>query len=405
MEGLEVTGNNGGDDKDAEVSRGNAPRGGRVAIVLSGAGARGAYEAGALSVLLPHLIGDDRPRVVLGTSAGALNAAMLASLLHQPPALAAKELLAAWGRIRPEMVFATPRKSALRLVGLRLRRPVGEAPGVLDTRPLRATLRVLLPNQFFGSAVPGTLDAVGVVASACATGDAVVFLQTSLQVPKPQKGIAYMPTQLGYDHLMASSAFPLAFPAQWVEGPAQGWYIDGGVHLNTPLKPAIALGADRLLVIGATPLLLGQKPDRSSPPNVMDGSGQILHSLLVDSLRKDLDELRRTNLRLGVAPATRSATHGATTGRRVIEFAALSPANDELSDVAAGEWPPGLLKFLCSFGGYGALGPVTAQRQLPGQFLSYLCFTKGFISAAIEAGKADARQLIKPGVGIDWKVS
>jgi NTE family protein len=405
-----VTDDNGGDERDDEVSRGNAPVGGGVAIVLSGAGARGAYEAGALSVLLPHLTGDDRPRVVLGTSAGALNAAMLASLLHQPPAVAARELIAAWGRIEPEMVFATPLKSLLRLVGLRLRRRAGEAPGVLDTRPLRASLRVLLPNEFFGSAVPGTLDAIGVAASACATGDAVVFLQTNRPVPISGKGIVYVPCQLGYDHLMASSAFPLAFPAQWVRGPEEGWYIDGGVHLNTPLKPAIALGADRLLVIGATPWLLGQKADWSSPPNVMDGSGQILHSLLVDSLRKDLDELVGTNVRLdagagaGATPPSGTSTGSASSGRRVIRFCALNPADDVLSQVAERSWPPGPLRFLRSLGGYGALGPVTAQRQLPGQFMSYLCFTKTFISAAIEAGIADATELVKPTGGIPWRV-
>jgi NTE family protein len=293
----------------------------------------------------------------------------------------------------------------LRLIELRQRPSPGEAPGVLDTRPLQATLRELLPHEHFASAVvPGTLDAVGVAASACATSDAVVFLETKGTVPKPGHGINYVRTQLGYDHLMASSAFPLAFPAQWVNGASEGWYIDGGVHLNTPLKPAIDLDVDRILVIGATPLRVRQTQDRSEPANVTDGSGQILHSLLVDSLRDDLNELKRTN-RLGAAPATGTATHGAPAGRRVIEFAALSPAGDDLSDVAAGEWPPGLLKLLFSFGGYGALGPVTAQRQLPGQFLSYLCFTKGFISAAIEAGKTDAPQLIKPGGGIDWKVS
>ena len=404
-----MTNGNGGEAKDGGPSRGPVPLRGGVAIVLSGAGARGAYEAGALSVLLPELTGDDRPLVVLGTSAGALNAAMLVSCLHLGVKPAAQALLDGWRSITTERVFATPRKSMLRLLELRLRPRVGEAPGVLDTGPLKATLEQLLPNEHFGSAaVPGTLDAVGVAASACATGDAVVFLETTGTVPPPGHGINYVRTQLGYDHLMASSAFPLAFPARWVNGAAEGWYIDGGVHLNTPLKPAIALGVDRILVVGATPLRIGTRPDPSTPANVMDGSGQILHSLLVDSLRADLEELVCTNLRLGAgvgAPAAGVSTQGAPPGRRVIEFAALSPARDDLSDVAAGEWPPGLLKLLFSFGGYGALGPVTAQRQLPGQFLSYLCFTKKFIAAAIDAGKADATRLIKPCGGIDWKVS
>jgi NTE family protein len=385
------------------MTQAKGPTSGGVAIVLSGAGARGAYEAGALSVLLPLLRGDDCPRIVLGTSAGALNAAMLASHLHLGVDAAAAALLRGWRQITPERVFSTPWLSLLRLAERRLRRPPGVGPGLLDTTPLRSTLSNVLHDEHFGSGVTnGTLDAVAVAASSCASGTAVVFLETTRAVPPPGPGVEYAATRLGPEHLMASSAFPLAFPAQWVGGAAKGWYIDGGIHLNTPLKPAIDLGADRILVIGATPFDIDQAPEPSKPPNVMDGSGEILHALLVDSLRADLAALVRTNHQIGAGGRGAPA---AGAGWRVVRFCALNPSDDVLSDVAAQAWPSGLLPMVRSLGGYGALGPVTAQRQRPGQFLSYLCFTPEFISAAITSGRADAERLVKSSGGIPWATS
>jgi NTE family protein len=389
---------------------------GRVAIVLSGAGARGAYEAGALSVLLPLLKEADQPRIVIGTSAGALNTAMLVSVLDQgvDPATA---LLDGWGQIAPEKVFATPRRSLLRLAMRRFRRPDGTAPGLLDTGPLRDTLGEMLADEHFADGVnEGPVDTVGIVASSCATGSATVFLQTHPRVPVPRSGpgVAYVRTRLGFDHLMASSAFPLAFPAQWVEGDGGGWHIDGGVHLNTPFKPAIDLGADRVLVIGATPWKIDQQPERSLPTNVMDGGGQLLHALLVDSLRADITSLRRFNSQLlnGAGGATSGAAtavaggsgrSAAASGHRVVQFCPLNPSNDDLSDLAARIWPSGMLRFSRSLGGYRALGPVTGQRQRPGQFLSYLCFDQAFISEAIALGQADARRLVGSAGRIPWE--
>jgi NTE family protein len=203
---------------------------------------------------------------------------------------------------------------------------------------------------------------------------------------------------------MASSAFPFAFPAQWVEGAGKGWYIDGGVHLNSPLKPAIDLGADRLLIIGATPLDIRQPPEQSRPPNVLDGSAQILHALLVDSFRTDLSSLKRINSYLSAegAPASPSASSLAPTGHRVVRHCTLSPPDDGLSDVAAQVWPSGVVAFFRSLGGYAALGPLTAQRQRPGQFLSYLCFSPAFIGAAIRSGISDAQELVQRSGAIPW---
>jgi NTE family protein len=385
------------------VSQGNEPRQGGVAIVLSGAGARGAYEAGALSVLLPLLQGDDRPRMVLGASAGALNAAMLAAHIEEGVEAAAAALLAGWRSLSPAMVFATPRKSLLRSFR---RRPAGVAAGLLDTGPLRETLGLLLRDEHFAAVVErGALDAVALSASSTSRGGAVVFVETTRAVPSSSGGTGYVATRLGFDHLMASSAFPLAFPAQWVDGEGKGWYIDGGVHLNTPIQPAVKLGADRLLVIGATPACIALEPDPARPPNVMDGSAQILRTLLFDSFRSDLDELVRTNREMGAGATSAAGTSasGTASGPGVVRYCPLYPSDDGLSRVAAQVWPSGLLPFLRSLGGYGALGKITSQRQFPGQFLSYLCFAPEFIAAAISSGISDAERLVNGAARLPWR--
>jgi hypothetical protein len=136
----------------------------------------------------------------------------------------------------------------------------------------------------------------------------------------------------------------------------------------------------------------------------MDGAAQILRALLVDSFRSDLATLARTNRRLRLrsqAPQTQSSADPSE--HRVVEFCVLNPRGDELSKVAARAWPSGLLSFLRSLGGYGALGRLTRQRQVPGQFLSYLCFAHDFLCAAIDAGIADAEELVQRSGGrIPW---
>jgi NTE family protein len=373
-----------------------------VAVVLSGGGARGAYEAGVLSVLLPLMEDVDRPRIVLGTSAGALNAAMLASALVRDEDPVKALIAEGWNRIEPPMVFATPRSSVPRLAEKIVRRGTG-ALGLLDTSPLRATLAGMLPCPLLGP--PGEQDALvaaAVVASSCETASAVVFYESERH-PRSEPGLEYVKTELGIDHLMASSAFPLAFPACWVEERGRGWYIDGGVHLNTPIKPAIDFGADRILIVGATPWELSQSPERTKPPNFADGGSQLLHAMLVDSVRADLRQLIATNRQVQ-ASASDSIPQGAAGGHRLVEFCTVNPSDDVLSEVAGRTWPSGVLDAIRSLGDYRALGLMTAQCQRPGQFLSYLCFSPEFIEEAIALGTRDAERLVGTSKRIPWRL-
>jgi NTE family protein len=384
---------------EKEQSSGEVP-GGPVALILTGDGARSAYEAGALSVLLPLLRAEDAPRIILGTSAGALNAALIAAVLDDGIHVAAEKLLEAWRTIRPEKVFAPPLASTISFIAWHVHHKRGTAAGLLKTKPLKQTIEEMLQPHDFGRAVEsGTLESLGVVASACSTSEAVVFVEGKLP-PASGERIRYVPTKLEIPHLLASSAFPLAFPAQWVEGPEGGdWYIDGGIHLNAPLKPAIDLGASRLLVLGATQQSPFRQPDPDIPPNFGDGGGQILHAVLTDRLQADLAHLRRRN----AAVRNRDDVPGSESDDRLIATYLMTPSDDNLSEVAAEIWPSGWKSLLGSFGGYRFLGGMTAQKQQPGQYLSYLCFHPEFIEAAIAKGQADAKAAIGGATSIPWE--
>jgi NTE family protein len=286
----------------------------------------------------------------------------------------------------------------------------GVATGLVDTTPLEETIDRLIKPSNFGKAVGSNgLETVGIVASACSTMKAVVFLEGGL-VPQSTSTdqVRYVGTELGPKHLLASSAFPMVFPPIWVPDPDIGgdWYIDGGVHLNTPFKPAIDLGADRILVVGGTQLgsLVPPSPDKY--PALGDSNGQILHALLADGFEADLAHLRADNtyveaLQRASAVALPDAEKEPL-AHRTIKYLKVGPSSSTLDDEAAKICPAGWLNLLTSLGGYKLLGPVTGQRQRPGQFLSYLCFDERFIAKAIELGQADAKKAVQGLNRVPW---
>ncbi len=384
--------------------------GDKVAIVLSGAGSRGAYEAGALSVLLPLLTGDDAPRIILGTSVGALNAAMLASVIDKGVANAAKEIEENWGKVGPDKVFRIPWRGALTELAHHLCPRPGRAVGLVDTTPLERTIEKLIrPNDFGHNVGTRYLDTVGIVASACSSRRAVVFVEGGPD-PMPHSGdqVQYVETTLGVPHLLASSAFPIVFPPQWVTDPTidGDWYIDGGVQLNTAFKPAIDLGADKVLVVGGTPLSTRTGASPTEPPTLGDSNGQILHALLANGLAPDIAHLSLTNQYLrevGTSPPSLpSAASGPRRSRRLVSYFTVHPKNDLLDEEAEKIYPAGLKSLLESLGGYKVLGSITCQKQWPGQFLSYMCFHPDFIRTAFKMGKEETVATLNGATSIPW---
>ncbi len=231
-------------------------------MVLGGGGARGAYEAGVLSVLLPVLEErDEAPRILIGTSAGALNVSFLAANSQ----LETSELIARalstweslrWGEVARRLLSTALVRRAVGYVGEVLDVSGLRINSLLDPEPLRVTLRERVDfDQIEANVSAGRIDAVGVVATSALTGRSVVFHHGLDSPPRDdRRGIDYVAARLAEEHVLASAAIPGIFPAVQVTAPqpARGWYFDGGTRLNTPIKPALALGAARVVVVAVT---------------------------------------------------------------------------------------------------------------------------------------------------------
>ena len=285
----------------------------RTALVLSGGGARGAYEAGVLSYIrgdLARAIGA-QPRfdVVCGTSIGAVNASFIASLADEPERQG-EALVEAWRSLRLEEVFHW---SALRLVSLPL----------YVYRQLRASRMRHLPWRISDFLWPealaklvierldwarlhrnvreGFLDALTVTATDIGTGRAVVFVESRSPLPPWSRDplVEARAEEIDARHALASGAIPLLFRPVLIDG---SWFIDGSVRQNVPLAPAIRLGAERILVVALRQekrMERTVRPDGKEPPSTAALLGRILNALLLDHTDYDLERLHRINQIIG----------------------------------------------------------------------------------------------------------
>jgi NTE family protein len=254
-----------------------------VAVVLSGAAARGAFQAGALAEIIPVMEREGlRPSIWLGTSAGSINAVLWGAAAHLSAAQAAEDVVQVRRRMNDHNVFRPllslgQLRSGLQYVGGAL---LGQGPGttsLLDTEPLhRTAVRALRTGQLATNVDDGALMAVGVVATrmpqasddlvnGAASGRSVLFLdehQPSGYGGDRDRALDVVRGRIAVSHVMASSAIPVAFPPVEISTPeaAGGWYMDGGVRLNTPLHPAVGLGATRILLVSATATSYGPRP-------------------------------------------------------------------------------------------------------------------------------------------------
>ncbi|MGO9960011.1 MAG: patatin-like phospholipase family protein [Solirubrobacteraceae bacterium] len=287
--------------------------GGGAGLVLGGGGARGAYASGALSVLLREL--KDQVRVIVGTSAGALIAAFLVANWHRSVEEAIEDGLRFWRELQFGDVFAP----MVALGGAaRFARYVGEflpvsslhAPSILHPEPLAKTLGRLVDFDRLRENIPARGVTLGVVATPAHSNRSVVFYQGGMprHSDDPLRGIEYVATpKLGAEHVLASAAIPALFPAVRVTVPQQaaGWYFDGGPRLNTPIKPALWLGAERVIVLA----LNSVAPSRTAPPEQQPdfyvGAAHLLHTALGDPLAQDIRTLANTNALIAAQPMTR----------------------------------------------------------------------------------------------------
>lgn len=389
---------------------------GKTGLVLAGGGARGAYEAGALSVILPELERRGcRPTVYVGTSVGAINAAILASTHDLPAAAQAEALLDLWRDLRRSDVMApilarSGPISVARFAAQLLSFPGARVTSLLDPSPLWSRLPGWIRfDQLRRNIDSGLVHELAVVATSARSGRTVVFVDSAEKRPFHRShAVAYTAAEVTVRHVGASAAIPLLWPAVFIETPerSRGWYVDGGTRLNAPIKPALDLGADRLIVVGVDsiegPVMTAETaPGDLVPPDLGDGGLHLLEGALVDPLIEDMRTLGAVNEfhASGNAPAlTLYRTVRGKPPYKRVPYIFVGPhkrgAVGELAAQVFAEKFGGLKRFRDPdmYVISELLGGVSASHA---ELLSLLFFDPGFARALIEMGASDARAWLK----------
>jgi NTE family protein len=371
-------------------------------LVLMGGGARTAYQAGVLQALAAMLTSRSMAapkfpfQVLVGTSAGAINATFLAACANKG-LQAFDELALFWERTRSSQVYSlsiSPLAGfmgrASRLVAaLNLSRNVRRHGALLDSLPLVDTLHhaVYLPG-IDEALRSGTLDALAITASSYSTGVHWTFCHTlrdelSSGWQRPGRHVDFQPITI--EHLMASAAIPFIFPSTplWVDGRRE-YFGDGSMRQISPLSPALHLGATKILVIGVGQPQRGSfaGPAHLKAPGLGGIAGHAMASVFHDTLQADVEQAQRVNSTLGQLPP---AVAGLLPYQS-LEVLAIQPSQslDALAQAHVHELPDSLRH---AFSGLGALD----QKSGGGAALaSYLLFEPGFVKALMALGRHDA---------------
>lgn len=382
--------------------------------MLSGGGSRGAYEAGILHYLRTDLakrIGRHVPLdIVTGTSVGAINAAFIAATADDPTSQA-EQIVSAWRSLRVEELISFKPGDLLRAGRMLLGgEPAPPTPGsyryggLLETGGLEKFVIRSIPWRGIDRSLRSrNLHALSVSATHVGTGHTVVFLSSGEPVPREWSRdpfVRHRAARIGPRHVLASAAIPMLFPAVKI---GEEYFTDGGLRQNTPMSPAIRLGADRLLVISlrhvATEAQQVQRERTEAYPKPLFLAGKALNALMLDHTEYDLQRMQRINMILEAGEASFGArfeqemNHHLVRMRgaplRRIHAVHIRPSED-IGALAADYASSGKLRVS------GMLARKLLSKLAEGEarhesdLLSYLLFDGGFADQLIELGRADA---------------
>lgn len=289
---------------------------GKLALILSAGGARGAYEAGVLHYIrksLPPSVSQTNFPIQTGTSVGAINTVGWAAMAHDPKAQG-ERVRELWLSLGQENIYRRDFSAVWNFLQSTLRGILGnlvtfdpfkfvhkKGPGfysLLDTTPLALYLKKTIAwKQVAQNVRQGPLDCIAISVTNSQTGNVELFLDKKSEVKYTGK-FQFHEGTIKLEHIMASSAIPLIFPSIKIK---RDYYMDGGLRLSTPISPAIHLGADRLLIIGLRHHRdkneRGKDPHRiyGGRPTLGQQMGRMLNGVFLDHLEYDIAHLEKVN--------------------------------------------------------------------------------------------------------------